>query len=77
MTNAKVLPCKDHARRWQWLTDTAELQRLLAFWEDSANEQTKKTAFYKEEARRCQELLGRVISQTAKRYDNLKLTNYP
>lgn len=41
---------KDAGHDWSFLTDVPELQRLLAFWNDTAEKETADKNFYKEEA---------------------------
>lgn len=62
---------------WSFLTDVKELQELLSFWNQAAIDAEKKSAFYKEETRQAQEILGRVIQQFSERWDSVKLTNHP
>jgi len=47
------------------------------FWERECLKKDEEIKFYREEARQCQELIGRIISQFSERWDEVKLTNFP
>lgn len=49
----------------------------INFWRKRAKELEEDRDWYKKELANTQEILGRVIVQHSKRWDEVKLTNYP
>ena len=53
-----------------------EKEKLIVFWEETANRYKASSDYYQEQLVQAHTLLGRILQQTSERWDTVNLTKY-